>query len=114
MCCGRINVSIRLRLTLTYTIILALTLTLFSLLLYFTQAEFFSRFLQDKLVSQAALIAEAMQSQSQVGEVIAPAQPSIANLPPKPGPRFEAYYIQIRDQQGEIAERSTNLADVSL
>ncbi len=110
--------SIRLRLTLIYTIILALTLTLFSLLLYFGQsgAIFFST--QDKLINQAALIAEAIQSQSQaqshVGEMSTPAQPSIANLPEKPASRFEIYYIQIRDQQGEITERSDNLAQVTL
>jgi two-component system OmpR family sensor kinase len=107
-------VSIRLRLTLTYTIILALTLTLFSLLLYFAQSGSFFFGTQDKLINQAALIAEAMQSQSQAGEVTAPAQPSIANLPQKPGPRFETYYVQIRDQQGEVAERSANLAGVTL
>ncbi len=104
--------SIRLRLTLIYTIILALTLTLFSLLLYFGQSGAFFFSTQDKLINQAAFIAETMQSRSQVGEV--PAQPSIANLPEGLPPVFETYYIQIRSRQGEVAERSANLADVTL
>ncbi len=106
--------SIRLRLTLIYTIILGLTLALFSLLLYFSQSRFFLLSSHDKLINQAALIAEAMQSRSQVGEVSTPDQPPIANVPEKPEPRLETYYIQIRDQQGEITERSANLAQVTL
>jgi two-component system OmpR family sensor kinase len=107
-------VSIRLRLTLIYTIILGLTLALFSLLVYFSQSQFFLLSSQDKLINQAALIAEAMQSRSHVGGVSTPDQPPIANVPEKPGPGFETYYIQIRDQQGEIIERSANLAQVTL
>ena len=105
--------SIRLRLTLIYTAILALTLTLFSLLVYFGQSQFFLFFLQDKLVNQAALIAETMQSRPQDGAVSTPAQPPIANSPPKPE-RFEVYYVQIRDAQGEVTSRSANLANVTL
>jgi two-component system OmpR family sensor kinase len=107
-------VSIRLRLTLTYTIILGLTLALFSLLVYFSQSQFFLVSSQDKLINQAALIAEAVQSRPQVGEVSTPDQPPIANVPEKPASRFETYYIQIRDQQGKIIERSANLAQVTL
>jgi two-component system OmpR family sensor kinase len=105
-------VSIRLRLTLIYTTILGLTLALFSLLLYFGQSHSFLLFFQDKLVNRAALIAEAMQSQSPVGGVSTPDQPPIADAP-KPK-HFETYYTQIRDLQGEVTSRSANLADVTL